>query len=87
MLVWAMTEITNELMYEVLKALRSDMAELKRDNGIMAYYNDMFELARRNLDEAWPFGITIRRLSIITARFSKPSAARRKTARTRNRPI
>jgi hypothetical protein len=25
------------------------MAELKRDNGIMAYYNDMFDLARANL--------------------------------------
>jgi hypothetical protein len=26
-----MTEITNELMYEVLKALRGDMADLRRD--------------------------------------------------------
>jgi hypothetical protein len=26
------------------------MAELKRDNGIMAYYSDMFELARSNLN-------------------------------------
>lgn len=31
---------------------RNLMAELKRDNGIMAYYNDMFEIARRNLEEA-----------------------------------
>jgi predicted Zn-dependent protease len=28
------------------------MAELKRDNGIMAYYHDMFEMARTNLSEA-----------------------------------
>jgi predicted Zn-dependent protease len=31
---------------------RNLMAELKRDNGIMAYYNDMFEIARKNLEEA-----------------------------------
>jgi predicted Zn-dependent protease len=31
---------------------RNLMAELKRDNGIMAYYRDMFELARTNLAEA-----------------------------------
>lgn len=31
---------------------RNLMAELKRDNGIMAYYRDMFELARTNLSEA-----------------------------------
>ena len=31
---------------------RNLMAELKRDNGIMAYYNDMFEVARKNLEEA-----------------------------------
>lgn len=31
---------------------RNVMAELKRDNGIMAYYNDMYELARKNLKEA-----------------------------------
>ena len=31
---------------------RNLMAELKRDNGIMAYYNDMFDLARKNLEEA-----------------------------------
>jgi hypothetical protein len=31
---------------------RNLMAELKRDNGIMAYYNDMFEVARRNLSDA-----------------------------------
>lgn len=31
---------------------RNLMAELKRDNGILAYYHDMFEMARRNLDEA-----------------------------------
>lgn len=31
---------------------RNLMAELKRDNGIMAYYHDMFELARTNLAEA-----------------------------------
>ncbi|MGH9671909.1 MAG: M48 family metalloprotease [Bryobacteraceae bacterium] len=28
------------------------MAELKRDNGIMAYYHDMFDMARTNLSEA-----------------------------------
>jgi predicted Zn-dependent protease len=28
------------------------MAELKRDNGIMAYYYDMFDLAKKNLSEA-----------------------------------
>jgi hypothetical protein len=28
------------------------MAELKRDNGIMAYYRDMFELARTNLNQS-----------------------------------
>ncbi len=28
------------------------MAELKRDNGIMAYYHDMFDMARTNLAEA-----------------------------------
>jgi hypothetical protein len=26
-----MTEITNELMYEVLKAIRADVTDLKRD--------------------------------------------------------
>jgi hypothetical protein len=31
---------------------RNLMAELKRDNGIMAYYNDMFELSRANLADA-----------------------------------
>jgi predicted Zn-dependent protease len=31
---------------------RNLMAELKRDNGILAYYSDMFELARKNLEEA-----------------------------------
>ena len=31
---------------------RNLMAELKRDNGIMAYYHDMFELARNNLRDA-----------------------------------
>jgi len=31
---------------------RNLMAELKRDNGIMAYYHDMFELARANLKDA-----------------------------------
>jgi len=31
---------------------RNLMAELKRDNGIMAYYHDMFEMARTNLSEA-----------------------------------
>jgi len=31
---------------------RNLMAELKRDNGIMAYYSDMFELSRKNLEEA-----------------------------------
>jgi len=31
---------------------RNLMAELKRDNGIMAYYHDMFEVARKNLSEA-----------------------------------
>lgn len=31
---------------------RNLMAELKRDNGIMAYYHDMFELARTNLADA-----------------------------------
>jgi predicted Zn-dependent protease len=31
---------------------RNLMAELKRDNGIMAYYHDMFDLARVNLYEA-----------------------------------
>jgi hypothetical protein len=31
---------------------RNLMAELKRDNGIMAYYRDMFEVARKNLSEA-----------------------------------
>jgi beta-barrel assembly-enhancing protease len=31
---------------------RNLMAELKRDNGIMAYYHDMFELARVNLADA-----------------------------------
>jgi predicted Zn-dependent protease len=31
---------------------RNLMAELKRDNGIMAYYHDMFELARVNLKDA-----------------------------------
>jgi predicted Zn-dependent protease len=35
---------------------RNLMAELKRDNGIMAYYHDMFEMARNNLKEA----VTIR---------------------------
>ncbi len=28
------------------------MAELRRDNGIMAYYSDMFEMARKNLADA-----------------------------------
>jgi hypothetical protein len=28
------------------------MAELKRDNGIMAYYRDMFDMARTNLQDA-----------------------------------
>lgn len=31
---------------------RNVMAELKRDNGISAYYHDMFEMARVNLSEA-----------------------------------
>jgi predicted Zn-dependent protease len=31
---------------------RNLMAELKRDNGIMAYYTDMFQMARKNLEEA-----------------------------------
>jgi predicted Zn-dependent protease len=31
---------------------RNLMAELKRDNGIMAYYSDMFEMARTNLADA-----------------------------------
>jgi hypothetical protein len=31
MLEWVMTEITNELMYEVLKAIRADVTDLKRD--------------------------------------------------------
>jgi Zn-dependent protease with chaperone function len=31
---------------------RNLMAELKRDNGIMAYYSDMFSVARKNLEEA-----------------------------------
>lgn len=31
---------------------RNLMAELKRDNGIMAYYHDMFLVARKNLAEA-----------------------------------
>lgn len=31
---------------------RNVMSELKRDNGIMAYYHDMYELARKNLKEA-----------------------------------
>jgi predicted Zn-dependent protease len=31
---------------------RNLMAELKRDNGIMAYYSDMFEMARKNLSDA-----------------------------------
>jgi peptidase M48-like protein len=31
---------------------RNLMAELKRDNGIMAYYHDMFNVARTNLSEA-----------------------------------
>jgi hypothetical protein len=31
---------------------RNLMAELKRDNGIMAYYSDMFEMARKNLGDA-----------------------------------
>ncbi|MBV9304389.1 MAG: M48 family metallopeptidase [Acidobacteriaceae bacterium] len=31
---------------------RNLMAELKRDNGIMAYYYDMFDLARNNLSDA-----------------------------------
>jgi Peptidase family M48 len=31
---------------------RNLMAELKRDNGILAYYHDMFELARTNLADA-----------------------------------
>ena len=31
---------------------RNLMAELKRDNGIMAYYSDMFQVARKNLEEA-----------------------------------
>jgi Zn-dependent protease with chaperone function len=31
---------------------RNLMAELKRDNGIMAYYHDMFSIARANLSEA-----------------------------------
>jgi len=31
---------------------RNLMAELKRDNGIMAYYSDMFEIARKNLADA-----------------------------------
>lgn len=33
-------------------AHRNLMAELKRDNGIMAYYTDMFAVARKNLAEA-----------------------------------
>jgi hypothetical protein len=35
-----------------LPMARLMMAELKRDNGIMAYYHDMFELARANLRDA-----------------------------------
>jgi hypothetical protein len=31
---------------------RNLMAELKRDNGIMAFYRDMFDMARSNLQEA-----------------------------------
>jgi hypothetical protein len=31
---------------------RNLMAELKRDNGIMAYYSDMFEMSRTNLADA-----------------------------------
>ena len=31
---------------------RNLMAELKRDNGIMAYYSDMFEMARKNFSDA-----------------------------------
>lgn len=31
---------------------RNLMAELKRDNGVMAYYSDMFVLARKNLEDA-----------------------------------
>jgi predicted Zn-dependent protease len=31
---------------------RNLMAELKRDNGIMAYYHDMFDLSRNNLRDA-----------------------------------
>jgi tetratricopeptide (TPR) repeat protein len=31
---------------------RNLMAELKRDNGIMAYFSDMFQIARQNLEEA-----------------------------------
>jgi hypothetical protein len=31
---------------------RNLMAELKRDNGIMAYYHDMFDLSRNNLKDA-----------------------------------
>ncbi len=31
---------------------RNLMAELKRDNGILAFYHDMFEMARANLTEA-----------------------------------
>ncbi len=31
---------------------RNLMAELKRDNGIMAYYHDMFDMARTNLQDA-----------------------------------
>lgn len=31
---------------------RNLMAELKRDNGIMAYYHDMFDMSRTNLAEA-----------------------------------
>jgi len=31
---------------------RNLMAELKRDNGIMAFYHDMFDMARSNLSEA-----------------------------------
>lgn len=31
---------------------RNLMAELKRDNGIMAYYHDMYQMARTNLTEA-----------------------------------
>ena len=46
---------------------QSVMAAIRRDNGIRAFYYDMFHIARENLEESIEFAPTIRLLIITTA--------------------